>query len=394
VRAYEGAMERLYRRYPEDSEAAVFYALSILGTASISPADRSYSRQRQAGAILEPLFAQEPEHPGIAHYIIHSYDFPPLAEKALEAARRYAQIAPDAPHALHMPSHIFTRLGLWQESVGSNLASAASAHRSNWIGEELHAMDYLAYAYLQGAQDQQARSIAEQLPAIQEGIPNYFAGLYATAAIPARYVLERRQWAEAAQMEVTPEISRVGRFSWAEATVRFARGLGAARTGNLAQAREEVERLEFLTAALQREEENYWAEQAEVQRRAVAAWLALREGRKDEALQLMRSAADQEDSMEKSPVTPGAVIPARELVGEMMLELQQYPAARGEFASVLRVSPNRLNALYGAARAAELAGQAEEARSLYERLIRLCEHADTERAELTAARAFLDRGRP
>ena len=390
VRAYEKAMEQLSQRYPADSEAAILYALSILGTAYSSPADKSYTKHQQAGAILEKLFAQQPEHPGLAHYIIHSYDFPPLAGRALTAARRYAKIAPDAPHALHMPSHIFTRLGLWPESIASNLSSAAAANKYNWTGEELHAMDYLVYAYLQGAQDQEARKILNQVPPITDPMPSYFAGLYATAAIPARYMLERRQWSEAAALKLAPDTFRAGRYSWAEATIRFARGLGAARTGDVAKARDEVQRLEVLKEVLLQEKENYWAEQVEVQRRAVAAWLALDEGRKTEALTLMRSAADLEDSMDKSPVTPGAVIPARELLGDMLLELKQPGQAVGEFEAALRASPNRFNSLYGAGRAAELVGEGEKAKNFYAKLVAICDHADTERAELRTAQGFLN----
>jgi len=284
VRAYEKAMEQISHRYPDDSEAAIFYALSILGTAYSSPPDKSYTKHQQAGAILETLFTQQPEHPGLAHYIIHSYDFPPLAARALEAARRYASIAPDSPHAQHMPSHIFTRLGLWEESIASNLNSAASAHRHGIAGEELHAKDYLMYAYLQLGQDRKAKQLLEELPENRPGTMLYFAGLYALAAMPARHGLERGDWAAATNLEIPVGLFPGERYAWTKATFHFARGLGAARTGDVSRARNEAQRLEVLKRVLLQEGEKYWAEQVEVQRRAVAAWQALAEGRKTEAI--------------------------------------------------------------------------------------------------------------
>lgn len=389
VQAYEEAMEQLSQRYPHDSEAAVFYALSLLGTAYSSPPDKTYARQRKAGAILEKVFVEQPNHPGAAHYIIHSYDYPPLAERALPAARAYARIAPDSPHALHMPSHIFTRLGLWEESIASNLDSAASAHRHGIGGEELHAKDYLMYAYLQRAQDGEAKKLLDAFSENRAGTMLYFAGLYALAAMPARYVLERRDWSAAADLHIPAGVFPGGRYAWTEATFHLARGLGAVHTGDLARARDEVRQLVVLTEVLRREGENYWAEQVEIQRRTVVAWLALAEDRKTEALAGMRSAADLEDSTDKSPVTPGAVVPARELLGEMLLELKRPAEARHEFETTLQASPNRFRSLYGAARAAEAAGDSEEAGKYFAQLLELCEHAETERAELQQARDFL-----
>ena len=391
--AYERAMEELSQRYSDDSEAAIFYALSLLGTAYSSPPDKTYARQNKAGTILKKIFATQPNHPGVAHYIIHSYDYPPLAGRALEAARRYAKIAPDAPHALHMPSHIFTRLGLWQESIASNRAAAAAAHRDQWTGEELHATDYLAYAYLQGAQDGEVRRIREELPKVREelreGDSNYYAGVYATAAIPARYAVERRQWKEAAALAVPTGVFPGGSSCWAETTLYFARGLGAVHTGELAGAHHSIEQLERCREALLDSGESNWANLVDAQLRSVAAWLALVEGKKDEALAMMRSAADLEDSTDKPPITPGAIVPARELLGEMLFEVNRPADALLEFEATLRGAPNRFRSLYGAARAAELAGDVERASEHYSKLLEVCRLADTERDELREAKNFV-----
>ncbi|HXE75341.1 MAG TPA: hypothetical protein VNN18_06880 [Candidatus Xenobia bacterium] len=391
LQAYEKAMDRLQREYADDTEAKIFYALSLLGTAYSSPADKTYQRQQKAGGILEPIFAEQPNHPGVAHYIIHSYDYPPLAAKALAAARVYAKVAPAAPHALHMPSHIFTRRGLWPESISSNLAAAAAAHKDNWIGEELHAMDYLTYAYLQGAQDGEAKRILERMPRVARGTPSYFAGLYATAAIPARYAVERRQWKEAAGLAAPEGVFPGGAACWAEATLYFARGLGAARTGDAAAARAAIAQLEGCGKELAAANDKLWGAQVEVQRRSAAAWLALAEGNKDAALAMMRAAADLEDGTDKHPVTPGAVVPARELLGEMLLELKRPVEGLTAFEVALRASPNRFWSLYGAGRAAELAGEQRKAAEYYDKLVDVCPAYDTDRAELQAARAFLRR---
>ncbi len=391
VLAYEKAMEQLHSRYPEDSEAAVFYALALLGTATALPPDKTLARQKKAGEIVEKLFALEPGHPGLAHYIIHSYDYPPLAARALGAARRYAKIAPDSPHALHMPSHIFTRLGLWEDSISSNLASARAARAADSPGDELHAMDYLMYAYLQTAQDRQARKLLDRMPPLgKPTLAIYFAGVYATPTIAARYALERRQWSEAAALSVPAGLPG-GRYSWAEASVYFARGLGAARTGDQAGAGESAGKLESVRNLLAQLGEKYWADQVEIQRRSVGAWLARAEGKNDEALGLMRSAAELEDSTEKHPVTPGAIIPARELLGQMLLESNQPAQALEAFQATLRAAPRRFNALYGAARAAELTGDRAKAKNFFAMLIDMCRNGDNERAELRQARTFLDR---
>jgi hypothetical protein len=332
----------------------------------------------------------------VAHYLIHSYDYPPLANRALTAARSYAKIAPSAPHALHMPSHIFTRLGLWQESIQSNAASAAAskeyAHKVGAAGawpEQLHSMDYLAYAYLQGAQDREAKRVVDELMEIQKAEPENFVAGYAFAAIPARYALERRRWADAAALRLHPSSFPWSRFRWVEAITVFARALGAARSGDVAKAGKEIDTLQSLHSTLVEAKQSYWADQVEIQRRVAAAWVAHVEGKHDEALTLMRSAADLESSTEKHPVTPGPIVPARELLGELLLDLNQPAQALPEFEASLRSDLNRLNGLYGAARAAELSGDRAKARTYYANLVALCEQADTERPELVTAKAFL-----
>jgi tetratricopeptide (TPR) repeat protein len=392
--AYEKAMEQLHLRYPDDREATVFYALALDTTAV--PTDKTYANQLKAAELLEQVFAEEPNHPGVAHYLIHSYDYPPLAGRALTAARSYAKIAPSAPHALHMPSHIFTRLGLWQESIQSNAASAAASKEyASKVGaagawpEQLHSMDYLTYAYLQGAQDRDAKRVVDELLEIQKAEPESLPAAYAFAAIPARYALERRRWADAATLTLHPGSFPWSRFRWGEAITVFSRALGAARSGDVAKAGKEVDTLQSLHSALVEAKQSYWADQVEIQRRAAAAWVAHAEGKHDEALALMRSAADLESSTEKHPVTPGPIVPARELLGELLLDLNQPAQALAELEASLRTDPNRLNGLYGAARAAELSGDHGKARTYYASLVALCEQADSERPELLTAKAFL-----
>lgn len=389
---YERAMADLYRRYPDDLEAGMFYALTLLRNGL--PPDKTYANQKKAGAIAERAFRRLPEHPGTAHYVIHSYDYPPLADRALEAARRYAKVAPDVPHALHMPSHIFTRLGLWDESVQSNLDSAAAARKYEWPGEELHAMDYLMYAYLQKGEDRKAAALLSALPPVQLGEPSAFAGFFARAAMPARYALERNRWDEAAKLDVPPNVFPGGRYAWTEATFAFARGLGAARTGQSATARAAIAQLESAHQTLVENKEPYWAGQVDIQRQIVAAWLALAESKPEEALKMMRAAADAEDATDKHPVTPGAIRPARELLGEMLLEMKRPAEALPEFEAVLKAAPNRFRALYAAGRAAELAGDLAKASEYYARLMDLTREGDGARAELTAAREFLAKHPP
>ncbi len=382
--AYAQAMERLSRAYPEDREAGVFYALALNVTAS--PADKTYANQLKAAAILEKVFGEQPNHPGAAHYLIHSYDYPPIAPRGLVAARRYAGIAPSAPHALHMPSHIFTREGFWQESIESNRASAAAAKNHF---DQLHAMDYLAYAYLQGAQDLAAKRVLDEAQGIRKVVPEHFVTGYALAAIPARYALERGRWADAASLAPHPADFPWSRFPQDEAITVFVRALGAARGGDPARARQDVDRLQALRDALTAAKQGYWAEQVDIQRRVASAWVARAEGKHQEALQILRAAADAEDLTEKHPVTPGPIVPARELLGEMLLELNQPALALKEFEASHAKEPNRFKGLYGAAKAAALSGDRDKARALYEKLVALAGRADSQRAELVEARTFL-----
>jgi tetratricopeptide (TPR) repeat protein len=389
VLAYEKAMEALHATHPEDTEARVFYALSLLASATSLPPDKTYQRQRKAGELLMPVFRSQPNHPGAAHYIIHAYDYPALASGALEAARRYAKIAPDSPHAQHMPSHIFTRLGLWDESIASNRNVIRAARRHRIAGEELHATDYLIFTLLQKGEDEQALHVIRDMPKPpQPGALQYFAGIYAYAAIPARYAVERRQWKEAAELPKAENFPG-GRYAWADAAIHFARALGAARTGNVEQARHEVEKLTSFRNTLHQFKEDYWATQVEIQRRAAEAWLAFAEGRRDQALELMRSAADLEDTTDKHPVTPGQIVPARDLLGQMLLELTRPDEALAEFNNVLQAEPGRFGALYGAARAAELSGRADLARQWYGQLVGAA--SGSKRDEVHHAQAYLPR---
>jgi tetratricopeptide (TPR) repeat protein len=387
--AYEKAMEQLQARYPDDREAAVFYALALLSTAP--PADKTYVNQRKAGSILEPIFVDQPEHPGVAHYIIHAYDYPPLADRALVAARRYAKIAPDSPHALHMPSHIFTRLGLWDESIDSNLASAASAERNDAPGNELHAKDYLIYAYLQEGRDSDAKNALKAVLHGRTDDSQYMAWLYATGTSPARYAVERHQWSEAAALPLPPNTFPRERYAWTEANLHFARALGASHIGDTEAARKDLQDLASIEDLVTQENNNYWADQISIQHEIAAAWITFAEGKRGDALQQMGSAADHEDKTDKHNVTPGVILPARELLGEMLLELKQPAKAMVAFEATLRTAPNRFNALAGAARAAKLSGDSEKAKSYYTKLLANCSQADGDRPELREARSVLSR---
>ena len=377
--AFEQAMAGVAERNPEDRETTIFHALAILGVAYNSPPDKTYARQKRAAEILNRLLPLEPEHPGIAHYMIHSFDYPALAELALPAARAYAKIAPSAPHALHMPSHIFTRLGMWQESIESNLASAKTAQA--WIArthpgatafDALHASDYLEYAYLQTGQDAKARHLVEGVGKVASfDIPSFSAG-FALAAIPARYALERRAWREAAALTVQPASFSWKKYPYAEANVHFARAVGGARAGDLETARQAVTRLAALRDSLQGQKGFDWATQIEIQRRAAAGWLARAEKKDDEAVALMRSAAELEDSTDKHPVTPGSILPAREQLADLLAELGKPAAALAEYETSLRSAPARFNSYDGAARAAERAGQKQKAKIFHDRLVALC----------------------
>lgn len=396
--AYSAALEKLHKRYPEDREAAVLYALSLVAAGAMDE-DPEFSKEKAAGAILNQVLAQQPDHPGVAHYLIHSFDYPPLAELALPAARRYAGIAPASPHAQHMPSHIFVRLGLWDEAISSNLASQAAARAlekaqglPDSSSERLHAMDYLAYGYLQTGQDEQAQRVLAELNAIQRADPPSFAVAYAATAIPARLLLERRQWKSAASLELQKNVRNLAplaNFQWGEAHIHFARAVGAARSGNAAAARAEVTKLREIEQGLDTPPGAYdWRAQVRIQRQIAEAWLAHAEGRQDDAVRLMKAAAELDDATEKHPVTPGAILPAREQLGELLVELGQPASALVEYEASLKRAPRRLAGLYGAARAAKLAGDTTKARTYYSQLVELTASGDGSRPEIKEARAF------
>jgi tetratricopeptide (TPR) repeat protein len=394
--AWSNAMQRVSSHYPEDREAAIFYALALIATAP--PGDKTHANQKQAAAILNRLLPEQPNHPGIVHYLIHSYDSPQLAILALPAARIYAQIAPALPHALHMPSHIFTRLGLWDESIQSNLASAAAAKSQMaktlpgaTSQDQLHAMDYLVYAYLQTCQDEKAKRIVNEAASVSRVDQQVFQAAYAFAAIPARYALERRRWSEAAALQVQPKWFPWVHFRYAEAITHFAQALGSARSGNVSGARAQIERLTAIENAPRQVQEGYdWSAQVEVQRLAALAWVEHAEGDQQSALRSMRAAADLEDKTEKHPVTPGSLLPARELLGDLLMELDQPARALPEYEKALQSSPSRFNAVYGAGRAAELSRARKKAKERYSQLLQLCGRAHTERLELQNAQAFLE----
>src|SRR2546421_810499 len=394
VVAYEKAMAGVHERNPDDHEAAIFHALAILGVAHNSPPDKTYARQKEAAKILNGLLAVEPDHPGIAHYMIPSFDYPELAELALPAARAYAGIAPSAPHALHMPSHIFTRLGMWKESIESNIASARTAQA--WIArthagatafDALHAMDYLEYAYLQTGQDEKAREIADGAAKVTSfDVPQFAAG-YALAAIPARHALERRAWKEAAALTAQPATFPCAEYPYPEAIVHFARAVGGARAGALDTARPGVGRLGDIQASLKGQKGFDWATQVEIQRRSAAGWLARAEKKDAEALALLRSAADLEDSTDKHPVTPGSILPAREQLADLLAELGQPAGALTEYEASPRSAPARPNSYDGAARAAERVGKKQEAKAFRERLVGLCGGSVPDRLRLAKTAA-------
>ena len=376
--AYRDAMGEVAAKYPEDHEAQIFYALAL--AASEDPADKTYAGRLKAGAILEKLFEQEPTHPGLAHYIIHTYDVPALAGRGLVAARRYSEIAPDAPHALHMPSHTFTRTGYWQESIDSNIAAAAAARREGQTAEELHASDYEIYACLQTGQYEAAGRIVNSLSeiatrfdpkAVLSGAGGPAVGYFALAAIPARYALERQDWKQAARLAV-----RETPFPYTDAMTWFARGLAAARLGQAATANESATALQRIRGRLLKANEDYWARLVEIQEVAVGAWAALAAGTKQKALQQMRLAAELEDGTEKSAVTPGPLAPARELLGEMLLQMNEPAQALEQFEATLKKEPERLRSLYGAAHAAQLSGSRDTSQGYFREVLKVCGRAD------------------
>jgi tetratricopeptide (TPR) repeat protein len=382
VQAYLKAMEAVAQRYPQDDEAQIYYALAL--DVAASPADKTYANQLKAAAILEGIFKRQPQHPGVAHYLIHSYDYPPIADKGLDAATRYSKIAPTAPHAQHMPSHIFTRVGYWKESIAANAASVRAAKADKEYGDQLHGQDYMVYAYLQLAQDKNARAVIDEMAAGTAVNPDLPGASFALAASPARYAMERGDWSGAAALEVRPS-----KFLHVMAITHFARAVGAARAGKPDAAMADIAKLAELRDKLREAKDAYWAEQIDIQWQTANAWLLYAQGKYDEALAAMAAAAAAEDKTEKSPVTPGPIVPARELYGAMLLERGKAKDALAAFEATLKKEPHRLGATLGAAKAAEQAGDAGLARQYYAAAVALGEAADPVRPEITAARAFV-----
>jgi len=379
---YEEAMKRVSAEHPADVEVRIFTALAV--TQSAVPTDKTYAKLLEGAGMLDPLFEQMPTHPGIAHYIIHAYDAPPLAERALIAARRYASLAPAAPHALHMPSHTFTRLGFWSESIDTNRRSAETARKENDANAELHALDYQTYAYLQMGRDGAAKASLDRAAELQSIAG---ANTFALAAIPARYAMERGDWNAAAALTVRP----ANNTPYTEAISHFARAIGAARSGNPAAASQEITRLAEVRDRLRSMNDAYWAEQVDIQRQVAGAWQTFAQGRRDEGISQLAAAADTEDATDKAAVTPGPIAPARELLGYMLLDAGRPADALAAFEATMKKEPNRFRGAYGAARAAELAGDRAKAQTYYTQLLEIAREADASRPELVAARGFVGR---
>jgi tetratricopeptide (TPR) repeat protein len=373
LKEYEQAARKVFEKYPDDKEAAIFYALAL--RASADPADKTFVNQKKAGDILAKMFVAEPNHPGIAHYLIHNYDYPELAELGLPAARKYASIAAASAHAQHMPSHIFTRLGLWDEAITSNVNSVSSAQcyaqnlgaKGHW-DEEIHGLDYLIYAYLQKGSDDKAKEQMDYLMSFEEVFPVNLKEAYAFASVPARYALERRDWAAAAALKMEPSFFPWEKFDWERSNIHFARLLGDVHLNKMKEAKTELEELKSNQKKLTDAKESYKANLVSIQVKACEAWIKLKEGQKKEAIALMTEAADMEDATEKHPVTPGEVIPARELLGDLYFEAGDFKNAMIAYENNLIRHPNRYNGLYGAAQAALKSGEKEKATKFYQQL--------------------------
>jgi tetratricopeptide (TPR) repeat protein len=382
VQAYLKAMEALADRYPNDDEAQIFYAIAL--NVAASPNDKTYSNQLKGAAILEPIFKRQPRHPGVAHYLIHLYDTPALADKGLEAARLYARIAPGAAHAQHMPSHIFTRVGYWKESIDSNKEAQRVAKHSNDFHDQLHAMDYQVYAYLQLGQDKAAKAVLDEMTTVAGFTETFLVGPYALAVSPARYAVERHDWKAAAELSVRPSP-----LAHVQAMTHFARALGAARMGNAEAAKVDVAKLAEFRDKLRAEKDGYWAEQVDIQWQVATAWALFAEAKYDDAMKAMSAAADAEDKTEKHPVTPGVPTPARELYGTMLLERGNPKEALAAFEATVAKEANRLGAIIGVAKAAEKMGDTAKARQYYAKAVSLAGNADPSRTEIAEARAYL-----
>jgi tetratricopeptide (TPR) repeat protein len=399
VVAYEKAMRQLSEKYPDDFEAQTFYAFAILALGYATPTDTTLAKQLQAASLLEKLWKKNPNHPGVTHYLIHSYDYPALAERGLAAARSYSSIAPWVPHALHMPSHIFTRLGMWEESIAANRSSADASrayakmrHRDATEAEELHALDYMAYAYLQEGQDAKAKEIVDFAATVRKTNPELeFSGAYALAAIPSRYALERNAWSDAAALRI-PAVPHWSSFPFMEALIEYGHALGRAHTDDLEGARKAMDRMRQLRDATSDPKFDYFKRQLDQQIQAASAWVAYGEGKKDDAIDLLRRAADAEDILGKHPVSPGALVPAREQLGDLLLELDRPKEAQREFDAALKIYPGRFRGLYGAAQAAEQIGEKEKADHYYAKLIEQTANADGSRSELAELREYRTAG--
>jgi Tfp pilus assembly protein PilF len=378
VQTFLKAMEELVQRYPKDDEAKIAYAITL--NVAAPPTDKTYANQLKGAALLEPIFKRQPQHPGIAHYLIHLHDYPPIAEKGLEAARRYAKIAAAAPHAQHMPSHIFTRVGYWQDSIGSNSAAARIAKENNEGHDQLHAMDYLVYAHLQLAQDKKAAAVIEEMNKVSGFSETFIAGPYALAASPARYAVERGDWKSAAELSVRPSL-----LPQIQAVTHFARALGAARSGNAEAAKTDITKLTEIREKLK---DAYWSNIVDIQRQVAQAWVLYAENKQDEALTALAAAAEAEDKTEKHPVTPGPLAPTRELYGVMLLERGMAAEALAAFEATLKKEPNRLGAYLGAAKAANKIGDQAKAKQYGSKVIALTKEADTSRPEVQELKAL------
>ena len=395
VIAYEKAMRQLRDKHPDDFEAQTFYAFAVLAVGYATPSDTSLSKQLEAAAIFEKLWKQNANHPGVVHYLIHCYDYPALAERGLPAARSYASIAPWVPHALHMPSHIFTRLGMWDESIAANRASAeasrayaAMRHRDATEAEELHALDYMAYSYLQEARDTEAKKIVDAAARVQKTNPELeFSAAYALAAIPTRYAFERNDWAAAAALTV-PKLPHWSSFPFMEALIEYGHALGRAQTGDLVGARKAIVRMQELRDATKDPKFDYFKNHLDLQMQAASAWVEARDGKKSEAIEKLRQAADAEDILGKHPVSPGAFIPIREQLGNLLLEVGHGKEAQREFEAALKIYPGRFRGLYGAARAAEQNGDKENASRYYAKLAAQTAQSSGSRDELNHVREF------
>jgi hypothetical protein len=393
--AYEKEMRELATQYPNDMEAQTFYTLAILAVGYATPNDASLSKQLEAAGILENLRAKNANHPGITHYLIHSYDYPALAERGLSAAQVYASIAPWVPHALHMPSHIFTRLGMWEESVEANRASAEASRayakvrqRTATESEELHALDYAVYSYLQEGEDNKAKEIVDFAARVRKTNPEMdFTSAYALAAIPARYALERNDWPAAAALAI-PNVPHWSSFPFMEALIEYAHALGRAHTGDLDGAQKAIERMRQLCDATKEAKFDYFKNHLELQMKTASAWVTCVRGQPEKAVEVLRMIADAEDILGKHPVSPGALVPVREQLGGLLLELGQAKEAQKEFEAELKIYPGRFRGLLGAAQSAEKAGDKEGARRYYAKLAAQTGKAGDSRRELAHVREF------